>query len=267
MRTARIGLVVWLATLASIGFCEALLAAETGTLTYPAEDNIDMREGTIEFWLEVCFDVQEHLPSTEKYDGLLALVRLAGESGGVTMGYFAGAGYKPSAGLFCSLASKKATLHGFFLGKFLPKPDEWLHLALSWKGKKFWFHLDGEQRVEKTCLEFIHLAFGPMGQHPIFFGDKWHRRAEMVIDELRISTVARRPDELGCHGRLEVDPYTLVLDSFDGRFTPDGKKRTQSAAVFAGVGGLPSKQCEFVGGRFGKGLAFSRATGKEVEMR
>jgi len=267
MRTSRIGLSACSAALASIACCQTLSAAETGTLTYPAEDNIDMREGTIEFWLRVCFDVQEHLPSTDKYDGLLALVRLAGGSGGVTMGYFAGAGYKPSAGLFCSLASKKATLHGFFLGKFLPKPDEWHHLALSWKGKKFWFHLDGEQRVEKTCLEFIHLAFGPMGQHPIFIGDKWHRRAEMVIDELRISTVARRSSELGWHGKLRVDPYTLVLDPLDGSFTPDGKKRTEPAVVFGGVGGVPSKQCELVEGRFGNGLAFLETTGTGAKSK
>ena len=267
MRASRRGLLACLAILAFIAFWQTVCAAETGTLTYPAEDNIDMREGTIEFWLKVCFDVQQHLPSTEKYHGLLALVKLTGESGGVTMGYFAGAGYKPSAGLFCSLASKNDRLHGFFLGDFLPKPDEWHHLALSWKGKKFWFHLDGEQRAEKTCLESIHLAFGPMGQHPIFFGDKWHRRAEMVIDELRISTIARRPDEFGCHGKLEVDPYTLILDRFDGSFRPDGETRTAPTVAFGGVGGLPSKQCEFAEGHFGKGLAFLRATDRGAESK
>ena len=81
----------------------------------------------------------------------------------------------------------------------------------------------------------------------------------MVIDDLRVSTVARRPDELGfAVGKLSPDPFTAVLDSFEADFEPDGKTATRPALILSGPGGVPSKGCAFVPGRFGKALSLVR---------
>jgi len=246
-----------LAVLGAAALAAVAAAGEerTGRLTYRAEDNLSMREGTIELWLNVGYDVNEFLPSTDKYEGLLAIARVEGDAGAFNIGHFAGAGYKPEAGLYVSLGSSKTELHGFFCGKFLPEPGEWRHLALTWQGKRLRFYLDGKLTGERTSPEFLHLAFGPVGAKPILLGDRWERRGRMAIDEFRVSSVARRPDELGFHGRLAPDPFTMILDDFEAEFTPDGKRRTTPLVIFAGDGGLPDKRCEFVDGKFGKGLA------------
>jgi len=247
-----------IASVLATAFLVAATSAETGSLTYPAEDNIRMREGTIEFWMKVPFDVRRRISPTKKYQGLLPIVRLSGEDGALNLHWFTGASYKGTAGLFCSMASKKVKLNGFFMGKFLPKPNTWRHFALTWKDKKFRFYLDGKLRIEKTCIEFIHVSFGPIARHPIFFGDKWNRHGEMALDEVRVSSVARRVEELGCHGKLKPDPFTLILDDFEKPFKPDAKKRTSPSVMFRGEGGLPGKLCEFVEGKYGRGLALYR---------
>ena len=74
--------------------------------------------------MKVPLDVQKEIVKENTYKGLLAIVRLAGESGGVNMHAFTGASCRGTAGLGCSIRSKKAPLHPFGLGKWLPKPDE-----------------------------------------------------------------------------------------------------------------------------------------------
>src|SRR5688500_2022657 len=63
----------------------------TGTITYPAVDNLDFREGTIEWWIKLTFDPKENLPATE-YRGLASVLTLSGDSGGFSVHVFVPAG-------------------------------------------------------------------------------------------------------------------------------------------------------------------------------
>lgn len=234
--------------------CPASLS-DTGTLTYPSAGNLDMREGTLEMWISVPFDVQEYLPSGETYQGLLAIARITGEHGGASLGYCAGAMMQPGAGLFASLSSDIVELHSVSAGQFTPLPDEWHHLAITWSGNRLRYYVDGELRTQAQTLAPLAQAFGAMGAEPLLIGDRWGQNARMAIDELRVSSVERAPEELGWHGRLEVDPFTRILDRFDESFVADGAMQTSPEVIFAGEGGLPTKPCSFIEGRFGGALA------------
>lgn len=250
MKPTNLQLTLWFMALAA-----PLYADSSGTLAYPAEDLLDTREGTVEFWFTVPWDVQQHLPSEDQYKGLLALCSVPAETGGFNLGWFAGASYKPGAGLYSGIGSSKVELHGAFISKFTPPPMQWHHLAVTWKDAVFTYYLDGEKQSERVCLQNIHIAMGVIGGQPVIFGDKWHARGHMILDDLRFSSVARRPDELGFHGRLAIDPYTTLLEDFEAEFTLDGETRTTPAWTFTGAAGLPSKHCRFTDGRFGRALA------------
>jgi hypothetical protein len=241
-------------------------AAQTGTLDYPSEDNLDFKEGTVEFWFQPGYDTASHLPSTETFDGLAAILDLRGDTGAMGVSHFAGGAAKPSAILSVRLSSDRQDLFGVSGGEFTPKKGEWHHFALSWKDKVVNFYLDGAIAPGRkgkmspfTALDFLHLAFGTVGRHPIRVGDKWNARSRFAVDDFRLSAVARAPEELGFRvGPLKPDPSTRILDGFESPFDPDGKQRTRPAVIFSGEGGLPSPQCRFVEGKFGKALALYR---------
>ncbi|MEA3400511.1 MAG: LamG domain-containing protein [Armatimonadota bacterium] len=243
------------AALPVVVFACALCPADTGTVTYPSAGNIEMREGTLEMWVSIPFDVQEYLPSDETYQGLLAIARIEGEHGTLSLGYCAGAMMRPGAGLFASLGSDLVQLHSLSAGQFTPLPGEWHHVAVTWSGNRVRYYVDGEMRGERVTLAPLAQAFGSVGAKPLLLGDPWGRNARMAIDELRVSSVERAPEELGWHGRLEVDPYTRILDRFDQTFEIDGETRTSPEVIFVGDGGLPSRHCRFIDGRFGGALA------------
>ncbi|MFZ4695737.1 MAG: LamG-like jellyroll fold domain-containing protein [Verrucomicrobiia bacterium] len=242
------------------------LAGQTGTLDYPSEDNLDFKEGTVEFWFQPLYDTASFLPSSEKFQGLSAILDLAGESGGLSVSHYAGASAAPSATLTVRLNSEKQDLFGFSGGEFTPKKGEWHHFALAWKGREVNFYLDGAIAPGRkgkmspfAVLEFLNIAFGAVGRHPIRVGDKWNTNGKFAVDDLRVSSVARAVEQLGfAVGALKPDPSTRILDSFEESFEPDGKTRTRPKVIVSGEGGLPSPGCRFVEGKFGKALSLYR---------
>jgi len=229
-----------------------LRSIPTGTLSYPLADNLDFREGTFECWVKIAFDPAEYLPAQE-YQGLFTLVTLGGAGGAMTLHYCAQAGGKEPA-LWCSLAPKpKLTSFGVNVGVL--KPFEWHHIALTWLGCEMELYFDGKKEGSIRQNDFIHRLLGA-GAGSILIGDRWNLLALFTIDDLRISRLRRTPAELGYHGELQPDPYTSLLDNFECDFLPDGKQRTRPPVIFNGEGGVPSPQCRFVNGKYGKGLAF-----------
>jgi len=230
--------------------------AGTGTTTYPSGDNISFKAGTLECWIELGFDPSKNI-SPDKYRSLAALFTIKGERGGMNVYMYTGASFKNAYGWACSIGGR---------GKPLPlgarregwKKGEWHHVALVWKGRNMALYLDGKKASHRVQPTTVEEAFGAATDVPILIGDRWGRNARYALDDLRLSTIARGPEELGFHGKLKPDPYTSILDDFEKPFKPDGKTRTKPAVMFAGEGGLPGKGCAFVEGKFGKGLALYR---------
>lgn len=227
----------------------------TGTLTYPALDNIDFREGTVECWVKFAFNPLDYLPAKD-YLSMLSFWNVGTSRGGMSVAFMVQAGTS-NATWFCSMGPKPR-IHGTFIGT--PTSDlfgKWQHLALVWKNRETVAYLDGKQQGKVEHLLPPYQIWGSLDGKPIFFGDQWNRYALIVMDDLRISRIARKPEELGFKvGGLKPDPFTTVLDPFEGDFVPDGKLETKPRVISNGNGGLPSAQCRFVAGKFGKGLAF-----------
>jgi hypothetical protein len=79
----------------------------------------------------------------------------------------------------------------------------------------------------------------------------------LAIDDLRVSSVARQPAELGVRGALEPDAHTLLLLSFDGLSAEEPVLRPDYAAV-DGVEPRPLPAwCKLVEGRYGAAVALS----------
>lgn len=226
----------------------------TGTLTYPAPDNIDWREGTVECWIKFNFEPAASLPSKD-YQGFAALLSLSGSAGALNIHYMAQPGSN-EASWWCSIGPE-TVFTAFGIASPPVHKNEWHHIALVWAGESTRAYFDGKLAGHFTHLVTLAKGFGAVGKE-IFVGDKWNARAHYVLDEFRVSRVARRPEELGFNGQLKRDAFTSILDPFEGDFEPDGKAVTHPSVMLSGEGGVPSAQCQFVDGKFGKGLAFYR---------
>lgn len=229
-------------------------AERSGTLAYPVEDLLTMKQGTIEFWFSVPWDVQQALPA-EEYHGLLALFQLPGETGGMSLNWFTGAMVKPTAGLFLSIHSTRTELHGIGLSPFTAPAQEWHHVALTWSENTLTLYLDGVRRAQGAGPANLHAALGTLGAKPLLLGDRWNVNGRMTIDELRLSSVARPAQELGFHGPLQVDPFTTLLEDFETEPSSVHPMATCPRWSINGAVGQTAAPARRAPGRFGTGLA------------
>lgn len=229
--------------------------AATGTLTYPLVDNVDLREGTIECWVRFGIDVAEFLPAKD-FKTLAVLFDFQGEKGTMAASHFVGSTFGNDKGGWYFRPGPKPMLLPI-AAVAIWKKGEWHHIAFSWRAKMMRLYMDGKEASNRDQQASLQDGFGVVTDQLLMFGDKWNVGAPFVLDDLRVSTIARKPEEFGfTAGELKPDPHTSLLDPFECDFAPDGKRRTQPKAILVGEGGLPTPPCVFVEGKFGKGLSF-----------
>lgn len=235
----------------------------SGMLSYPLAHNLDLQEGTVEFWARLELDVQPHLPS-KSFKLLASIMNITGDDGAMSLRYLAGSNFAPEAGYQVRFQPRDRLLP---VGRrIVLERGQWHHLAIVWKGMQLQLYLDGQKVSERLQSATMTQIFGTVGgelEHAptppraprLIFGSEWQRDARVTIDDLRISRIARLPEELGfAIGKLQPDPYTLLLDPLDGTFVPDGVTRTQPTVIQQGEGGLPTAPSRFVEGKFGQAL-------------
>jgi hypothetical protein len=229
-------------------------AAQTGTLTYPLKDNFNLREGTIECWVQFPFNFSDYLPAKE-FQTLAVLFDIQAEKGTLMASHFVGAMFGENNGGWFFRPGPKPMLFGM-AAPALWKKGEWHHVAFSWKRKMMRGYLDGKEVTYRDQQATLQEMFGSVTDQPLMFGCRWNKAGRFVLDDVRVSAVARGPEELGfAVGELKPDPYTMVLDSFECDFVPDGKLLTKPKVLLNGEGGKVSAGCVFVDGKFGKGLS------------
>jgi len=251
----------------SLRGCVALLAilhlpssilcatAQTGTLTYPLKDNIDLREGTIECWIQFGFETSEFLP-VKDFRTLASLFDFNSEKGSMGASYFVGSIFGVDKGGWYFRPGPKPMLLPIGAA-MIWKKGEWHHLAFTWQEKMMRLYVDGKDAGFRDQQSSLRDAFEVVTNQDIRFGDRWNVAARFGLDDIRVSTIARQPEELGfAVGELKPDPYTSLLDPFECDFVPDGKQLTKPRVIMVGSGGKPSAPCVFVEGKFGKGLSF-----------
>jgi hypothetical protein len=209
-------------------------------LVIPLEGLLHAEEGTIEFWFRLTWNAPL-LPFNQHRQ----MLRIEGDSGNrFAVSYFRGFPNALEEGTteFDLAASwGESRDGGGFVGlreRVKWASDSWRHLSFSWKqaGRRLFWALDvdgervrgmhrgtvGSQPLDKDSpiQAFKTLRFAPAGNHAPF---------DAVVDNLRISRVARYPDPqtrqvtLRFHPdrRMKRDADTLALFEFEG--TPNGR--------------------------------------------
>lgn len=229
----------------------------TATISYPALGNISLERGTIEMWVIPLFDPQsvaEQVRERSSFWGtsffrvqqnendflqLMWRVNRNGSSGPYGRNRTGGVDF---------LALWHVTEDW--------KQGEARHVAYCWEPGRNWWIIDGKQEVEKK--QALRHTMMIRESFELLLGDPRQRR-QIVIDDLRISSVPRQPQEVGYHspGQLKVDAWTLLLDTFDRKFEPDGVIQTQPEVMMprsGQTGGLPAPGTRFVEGVSGYGM-------------
>ncbi|MCM8803697.1 MAG: LamG domain-containing protein [Candidatus Omnitrophica bacterium] len=226
-----------------------------GRIVYPGEGNINFEEGTIEMWIKLDF---EPCQTSEDYKILLPLFEFSEPEikGTISISYICPAGGSSA----CWYVGFNCAGEKIFRLSAVPqnwKKDQWHHIALTWKGNTARFYLDGKIASEaKSNKPLTGKAKG--GQ--IFIGDRWTTekvKTEVVIDELRISCIERKSEELGFLGNLKVDPFTLLLEDFE-QIIVEGQLCKTSPSIISSISGSNGGEVsggKLTTGKFGNGLS------------
>lgn len=241
------------------------LAQTAPALCVPAAGTIDLDEFTIEMWVMLAFDPQQH------------------HEGQIHRGYIFHLDYADPAYptdcidfyLFTQLSPRENTVRAITyintwvagdrllysrLGNFPADAtrNSWHHVSLAVKGRKRVMTNSGQPQLEDELNgPFAHML---REKAVLLLGNNPRRLPSLVaIDEVKISSVARSYKELLSNNavRPAIDRYTTLLITFDdGEISGDGKtiRPTLAAAGPASVLQFPDG-ARLIDGKFGKALA------------
>ena len=240
-----------------------------GRIELPARGVLSLEEATVECWVKFNFDPKT--PATGRWNSrgvwfTFQIPKGAGLPGSLIT---FGAGLKDTSR---HRRKSSACLFrvGFMIdGEELPHPiffdatkwgkGKWHHMAVAWtNARRVSIYVDGKlihQRqypipFRKTVPRTARIVLGQTG----YVGNN-----SLVIDEVRISSIARRAEELGFFRvPLNPDPYTMLLENFDNVTTAAGKTLTVPTTI-ALVGGPRSFEVvggKIVPGKVANGFAF-----------
>ncbi len=139
-------------------------------------------------------------------------------------------------------------------------PGTWHHYAVTWTdGRIVRAYIDGEPAQEME-FPFSVVRDVPAGARIVIGHTEAVNRNLIVIDDLRVSSIARAPDDLGYHqAPLVPDPSTLLLLDFEHVEERDGRvlvrpavmARADAPAQYQIAGG------RIIDGKTGQGLALN----------
>lgn len=236
--------------------------AQLGRIEIPAQNLFSFEEGTVEAW--VLYEVEP----TESNGSLFVFTvpKTARDLGaGMSMTFYVkDEGKHGKTNMVCGLRV------GFWVdGREVPHPvmlncnhfgkGQWHHVAAAWKeGKYFWAYLDGKEVARSDFPQSMVRDIPANAQ--IILGNNllWYlARNPVVIDEVRVSSIARRAEDLGFqHSPPVPDIHTLFLETFEktdgGMARPDVIASADIPSEFKIQGGG-----RIISGKNGKGFAFS----------
>ena len=225
------------------------------SLKYPASENINLNQGTVDFWVSLKFnpdseiDLPPHFPEME-----LCLRR-------IFRGIYARKLFtfwldkERMIGLYWYVP--KRTLRVYVKdGKKFPlimdgevkwKEEEWHHIALSY-GRKLMLYVDN-RLIASQDYQGI-LKADNLEEAVLEFGG--NEGCDFVIDEIRTSDIQRESFNLASPSKVAKD--TLLLDHLDNIYPVDNKWQTKPEKISVGNGGVLTGTDKLVNGKFGKGL-------------
>ncbi|UCF95669.1 MAG: hypothetical protein JSW39_17980 [Desulfobacterales bacterium] len=166
-------------------------------LFYESHANTDSTQGTLEFWIK---------PRWYGSDGLSHYVLRYGGRGGLLFG-------KDGGGYWRSILNRWAGNElpevgiGVYINDWLP--DEWHHAAFTWNSESLKVYVDGKLKTQTGVtikLPGVNEALFQIG------GDSNSNYLDAVIDELRISSMARSENEIQSSFLAGIPIYGLEIN-------------------------------------------------------
>ena len=187
-----------------------------GNLTYPAKGNIQLDEGTVELYVISGFDSQEEWKHASTYGTLFNIV-MPEENWSYTLTFITWGHAIAMIGY--AYPQQSYVWNG--AGKW--KPGESHVVAWTWSGRKRSVFADGEYKfigkggakgssIDNVVEGPLH---GDLTKAQLMIG---RGHSVFTIDEVRISSIARTPEELMKRKDAApvADAHTLLLDHCDG---------------------------------------------------
>jgi len=242
---------------------------------FPARGLIDLDEGTLEAWVQFAFDPSEKHKSY-KARGSIALLDFSSpvfprdemSLSVYTLDFSRQHQMNTRAKIRFGINFEDREIRHPMSPWFKPglKPASWHHIAVCWSGKRMWAYLDGkragdhhvDRRFDRP-LNNTDMFY--LGLHP----QRRYYATMLVIDELRISRMARPADQIGFAGQLQPDANTLLLLTFDqhnDRIVP-AHAATQEALKPQ----LVPTYMAIIAGKYGNGLALSAKASAFISER
>jgi hypothetical protein len=211
---------------------------------YPAPGNVDLQQGTLEFWFA----------PTDIGGALHQLAHLTAPGNDLLVQCNSG-GHQMLLTLTRGKDKQTVTapVPAFKVGQFS-------HVALTWSDKITLF-MDGKRLGSIDAPLPADLAKEP-DKFQIVFGTivDYYNSTRYVLDELRISKSVRYSGDTYTvpSGPFTRDADTLLLDHLDETFRPDSADAETHATVISGqsgeIGGIATIGCSFAPAKFGQGL-------------
>jgi len=236
---------------------------------------MDLEEATVEAWVLFEFDPAQREEGVWRGMGVGFTLDVPKSDMDLGAGMSISVGLK-NAGRHGEVKSGCFLRVGFHIdGKEVPHPvlpectkfgqNQWHHVAATWREGRFLrVYFDGKQVAERDFPSSIVRDI-PANGRVVVGHTGYVRENALVIDEVRLSSIARRPEDLGCHAvPLKPDPFTLLLENFERVREKDGQ-RTTTPTVLATVNSPASFELtggRIVPGKAGNALAFDPKTPK-----
>ncbi|MCD6352035.1 MAG: hypothetical protein J7M26_07940, partial [Armatimonadetes bacterium] len=217
------------------------------TVTWPAEGNFNVREGTLEAWVRPRFDPQVPLkpddPGRGRYNRNFFLFKF----GGYTVGYYWNIDDRGMRLYVKAPDGKYPIILGANNGW---KKGEWHHIAVSW-GKEIRLYDNGKLLARRPYKGLLLTTPENLLGGKLTVGSG---RCDMDVDELCISDVQREPR--GHAGPLKPDDHTLLLEDFSQlKRSPAGVETVPRKA--GGGPGAVVGPAQLVAGKFGTALTLA----------
>lgn len=237
--------------------------SENGRIVYKGESIFSFDELTVEMWIRFNFDPTEKTDKVWVPKGSIFNFEVPEEKTFFTISCGLKAGRKGKEDSTCYLRI------GFSIeGKEIPHPlfidcssfgNEWHHIAVLWyEGKKIIVYVDGKEMFKGSLQQKMEKDF--VGKSNLIIGTPsvWFYENLIEIDEIRISSIARKKEEISIY-KKDIDPYVLFYENFENIKEKNGNLFTEPyIASIESKGEYKIEMGKIVESKFGKGYSFSK---------
>jgi len=217
------------------------------SITWPAQGNLDVRQGILEAWVRPHFDPNVAVAPKDPGRGRYNRNFFQFSFGGYVVGYYWNIDDRDMRFYVRSPDGKFPIILG---ARCEWKKGEWHHIALSW-GKEIRLYHDGRFVARRTFSGLLPARPENLKGGVLRLGGG---RCDMDVDDFSISDIQREPK--GMNGPLTPDAHTLLLEPFDALHIQTRAVSTVPTIARGGPG-TATRAVALIDGRFGKAAALA----------